>query len=287
MAGIAALLVPSALIRNDLKQYTADAFSTLVVLWLISRLESDWSRRRLLQLAGVVAVSFLFSAAAIVVGTAAFGSLLVTQMIQRQWRRSAETAMVGTMCGTVLVGTYIVVYRPGAPPGLYQYWASYYPPLSQGWGATWDFLLKAQQRMVGSLGLGPPIVVLVLLAAGIGTLLQLRRTACALMVPFLLAVMVTLAAARQYPLFDVRTSHFLTVALVVTAAIGVAGLCPLASRLHPGLAAALAGVLVVAFVIGPAVRTQIRAHTIADEDLKTRQPTSPPMHNRRTPWSWP
>lgn len=32
LVGCVALLVPSALVRDDLKQYTADAFVTLVVL---------------------------------------------------------------------------------------------------------------------------------------------------------------------------------------------------------------------------------------------------------------
>ncbi len=35
MAGVAALMMPSSLARDDLKQYTADAFFALVVLWLL------------------------------------------------------------------------------------------------------------------------------------------------------------------------------------------------------------------------------------------------------------
>ncbi len=268
IAGVAALLVPSALTRNDLKQYTSDAFVTLVVLWLMSRLESHWSRRRLLQFASLLAVGFLFSAAAIFVGTAAFGALIVAQLISRQWRRLAESAVVGTVCGVVLVGTYLVVYRPGAPPELNEYWARYYLPLTRGLGATRDFLVKAQERMVGGLGV-PLIVVVVLLAMGVITLVLMRRIACALLVPILLVVMVVLAAARQYPLFDVRTSHFLATAIVVTAAIGVAGLAALAARAHVAVAVVIALVAVLLFATRAPVTGHIRTHSIPREDLGT------------------
>ncbi len=44
LAGLAALLVPSALYRNDLKQYTAEAFTALAVLALTANVERRWSR---------------------------------------------------------------------------------------------------------------------------------------------------------------------------------------------------------------------------------------------------
>jgi hypothetical protein len=47
LAAIAVLLVPAMLVRDDLKQYTADACLSLLVLVLTSRLERDWSRRAL------------------------------------------------------------------------------------------------------------------------------------------------------------------------------------------------------------------------------------------------
>ena len=46
-AGMAAALAPSALRNHNLKQYSADAFVTLLLLWLTARLEAGWSPRRL------------------------------------------------------------------------------------------------------------------------------------------------------------------------------------------------------------------------------------------------
>ena len=45
LAGGAALLVPAALYRNDLKQYTAEAFVALAVLALTAGAEREWSQR--------------------------------------------------------------------------------------------------------------------------------------------------------------------------------------------------------------------------------------------------
>ena len=47
LAGVGVLLVPAMLVRDDLKQYTADACMALLALALISRLEREWSRWRL------------------------------------------------------------------------------------------------------------------------------------------------------------------------------------------------------------------------------------------------
>ena len=62
LAGGAALLVPTALVRNDLKQYTAEAFAALFVLVLCARVERDRSPRSLAVLAGAcLCAVFLFA----------------------------------------------------------------------------------------------------------------------------------------------------------------------------------------------------------------------------------
>jgi hypothetical protein len=273
MAALAALLVPSSLIRNDLKQYTADAFFALVIFCLLSRLEADWSAptwlRRLLQLAACALTAFLFSTAAVFVGTAVVMCVVLTVMIRREWARLTPAVAVAGACVVSFLAIYLVVYRPGSPPGLTRFWAAYYVPVSDGVGPSAAFVARAARRVVDVLGLGPAFVVLALLAAGITTLVRLRRLACALLVPIVLLLMIGAAAARAYPLFDVRTSHFLSVLVVVTAAVGAAGLCAAIARRRAVLGVALAGLLVVAFVGNAPVRSNVRAHSIPAEDLRT------------------
>lgn len=267
LAGSAALVVPSALVRNDLKQYTADAFLTLLILLLASRLERCWTRRRLITLGGVVVFGFLFSAVSVFVGAAAFGSILLVLLHRRHSRAARATATVGGAAGVVLGVIFVVLYRPGITPGLNSYWAPYYLPISDGWDATQRFVSTKGGREFKYLGMGPAVIAALLVAAGTITIIGMRRPAVALVVPTLLAEMIVAAAVRQYPMFDPRTSHFLTTAIAVTAAIGVAGLCALLARIHVAAAAA-AAVLVLALFVGN-VHDNIRRRSLPAEDLRT------------------
>jgi hypothetical protein len=281
IAGLVALLIPSALARGDLKQYTADAFVTLMILWMVSRAESGGPgsnsgrfrpARRLLQLAAVVVVGFGFSAVSLFVGVAAFAGLLLSAIGGRRWKDARDAAVVGAATGACLLVVFLIFYRPGIVPGLHDYWAHYYLPLSQGWSESWRFLQTGLQSLAGYLGMGPLLVPGLLFVAGIITLVRMRRAALAIAAPALLLEMVSLSAARQYPLFDLRTSHFLTTALAVTAAIGFGGLCVVLARIHPTVPAGAAVVVLALFL--QHVSGGLRAHNIngpatSVEDLRT------------------
>ena len=272
LAALSALLVPSALARDDLKQYTADAFVTILVLWATARVEAAGSRGRVVGLGVLVVVAFFFSAVAAFVGAAVFAALVAVAAGRAQWRRAAEIAVVGGGTGVLLAAVFVLVYRPGVPPGLHTYWSAYYVPVDRGWGASWTFLAGGFRALAGYLGMGPPVLALVLVVSGIATAVALGRTALALAVPVLLVEMVLLSATGQYPLFDLRTSHFLTTALAVTAALGVAGACAMLSRWHPAASIGLAAVVSTLFVLH--VRDGIRAEVIDQpstsvEDVRT------------------
>lgn len=275
LSALAALLVPSALLRDDLKQYTADAFVTVLVLYATSRVEAVRSRRRLVGLAVLVVVAFFFSAVAAFVGAAAFAGLLLVAAGRAQWRQAGEVAAAGAGAGVLLAAVYLLVYRPGTPPGLRTYWSAYYVPVGQGWAASWRFLSGGFHSMAEYLGMGPLALVGVLVVAGVAGTVALGRTAVAVAVPLLLVEMVLLSAAGQYPLFDLRTSHFLTTAVAVTAALGAAHGCALLTRWHvaaPVLATVVVGAM---FVLNG--RGEIRAEVINQpaphaEDL--RSPTA-------------
>jgi hypothetical protein len=110
LAGTAVLLVPAMLVRDDLKQYTADACMALLVLALTSRVERKWSRPGLLALSAAAWGGMLFSDASAFVGVAAFGAVCVVQLAQRAWRRLAEVAAVGAGTAVLMLGR-----GPGGP----------------------------------------------------------------------------------------------------------------------------------------------------------------------------
>ena len=269
LAAVAVLLSRSSLQRGDLKQYTADAFVALAVLSMVSMLERQWSRRLLVKLGVVVVAGFLFSSSAAFVGAAAFASLLGVAVLRRRWSRVVETTVVGGGSGVGLGVVFLLFYRQGTPPGLTDFWSAYYIPVAQGWSASWKFVGTGVKQWAAFVGMGPWPVLAVLFVAGLVTLGRLQRPASALFPAVLVIEMLVLGAARQYPLFDGRTSHFLSTVLAVTAAVGVAGICALVARFGrtaPVLAAVLA---VAAMLVNPDVRSVIRHPNIPAEDVRT------------------
>ena len=270
LTALAVLLAPSSLARNDLKPYTADAFVTLCVLLLVGLLEASWNRKRLAVLAGACVVGFTISTVAPFVTAAAFGSLLLVALVQRNWRRLLETAVSGVATAVVLGGIYVVAYQSHVQKNLTQFWKDFYPPISKGIGPTLHYLHYRGNEMASYLGVGPLIVALALVAAGVVTIALCGRPALAYATPILLLEMIVAGAAKKYPLFDQRTSYFLTVSFAVFAAVGAAGLCMLLlrTRVPRNVVAAVlvAGVAAGAFVVN--VHHDIRERSIIVENIR-------------------
>ncbi len=266
LAALGALLVPAMLVRSDLKQYTADAFLALVVLAVTSRVDRGLGRRELATLGCVIAGGMLFSHTTAFVGIAAFTSVAVIQLSRRAWPALLESVVAGAATAICMVGVYFAFDARAVGPGLTQFWAGYFVPVRLGIGASVHFLKVHVELQVASLGLGPLWVIVVLVIAGLVTIVRLGRPSTALTVVVLWAEMVLLSALRKYPFLDERTSTFLFVVTIAIAAVGVAGICALVQRWTTPVGALVLGLaLAVTFVVQ--VRPAIREHAIPSEDL--------------------
>lgn len=267
LAATAVLLVPAMLVRNDLKQYTADACTALLVLALTSRLERGWSRTRLVALSAAVWGGMLFSDASAFAGVAAFGSVCVIQLVRRAWRRLAEAAAVGAGTAILMLAVYEAFDARAAVPGLISYWSGYYLPAGKGLHADIHFLTSHYGAAGAYLGLGPAWVALPLFLTGLVTIFRLGMPATAVTVAVLWPEMLGLSAAQKYPFLDVRTSTFL---FTVTAAVAAIAVAWAFSLLQPWLkgapAAGLVAVAVAAFV--SQAQPYVRSHTIPNEDVR-------------------
>jgi hypothetical protein len=267
LAGMAVLLAPSSLIRSDLKQYTSDAFMTLLLIYLLSRLEQSWSRARVATLCAACLFGFLISAADLFVSAAVLGALVVILLARRQWHRLFELLAFGAVAALLMGLAFEVLYKPNLDSVLSNYWRAYYLPLDDGVHGVLHYLGLRGPQMADYLGMGPEWLALLLIAAGVVTTVRMGRPAVGLALPLLLLEMIGLGAAKQYPLFDERTSHFLTVAFAAYAAIGVAGLCSLVSRRTVTLGLALAVATATGFVVN--INSYVRIHQIPFEDVRT------------------
>src|SRR5215469_13023205 len=128
LTGAAALLSPAMLVRDDLKQYTAEAFACLAVWVLVARAENEWRFRRLAAIAATASLGMLFAETVIVAGVAAMVGLALECLFTRQYRRLADVA--GASAGMVAVSfaIYQTLVRPHVTRTLAAYWDPYYLP---------------------------------------------------------------------------------------------------------------------------------------------------------------
>jgi hypothetical protein len=272
VAGLAAalgvLLVPAMLVRDDLKQYTAEAFTALLTLALTSRLERVWSRWGLVALSASVWAGMLFSNAVAFVGVAAFAALFVVQLVRRAWRRFAEVAVAGVCTGVLMLAVYEAFdARAVSPLNASTYWPQYFLPVSKGLYASAAFVIQRVYDERAYFGLGAAWLAVPLVIAGLITIGWLGRPATALAITAVWPEMLMLSALKKYPFLNTRTSTFLFAVTVVVAAIGLVGLCYLLRRWFQGLVAAgLVGVALVAFAVG--AQPYLRSHSIPNEDVR-------------------
>jgi len=237
---VMALLSPSALLRNDLKQYTCDAFCVLVVLMLTAHAERTDGWKPLAVLTATASVLFLFANPAGLALLAALASLGIVAAARRDWKRLRQV-VVSSLCAVAALGaTYVLFYAHGNIPGLRQYWESNYVPVAQGPVAMWHWFWGIAPAWFHVVGVGPVLIALPLFVLGTIAIGRLGLPATGVTVLTLLIEMVCLAAMRQYPIFDVRTMHFLAIAYAVTVAAGAVYWITWLNRGAIGIAATLA-----------------------------------------------
>jgi hypothetical protein len=247
-AGVAVAVAPSALANDDLKQYTADMFVTLLLLSLAAWVESGWSLRKLLVLCAACVPAVLVSHATVFVSVAVLGALALCCLAERRWRRLCWVVGLGLAVALVEGAVFFAFASAGDNAGMKRYWARFFVPLSSGPGHAAAFVASHLASALGRAGFGHWALATVLALAGLAALWRGRLRATALAVPLLLAGLVVAGAAHRYPFLDERTSLFFTVLLTFCAGLGVGALVAPAFRrpltiplglLAAGLAAAL------------------------------------------------
>jgi hypothetical protein len=260
------LLSPAMLVRDDLKQYTAEAFVYLVLWTLVARIENEWHLRRLVAIAATASVGLFFANTVIFVGVAAMASLALECLVKRHYRRLMEVA--GASAGMLVVSfaIYEAVVRPQITHNLVTYWAAYYVP-TRSPSAAISFIHLHLHLLAPYMGFRSLVIDAVGVLAGIAALLWLRRFALAAMFPMTLVIVIVASAARKYPFGDLRTSTFWLVAvpLLMAVAVAAAGRWATAIDRRAPLVAAAAALAV--WVL--ATHTYIRSHEIPHEDVRS------------------
>ena len=277
LTGAAVLLAPAMLVRDDLKQYTAEAFACLVVWVLVARIENQWRLRRLIAIAATASLGMVFANTVIFVGVAAMACLGLECLLRREYRRLAEVAVAGAGMLVVALVVYVTLIRPQVTPNLVTFWDPFYMPTASASAAV-SFLHLQLLQLAPYMGF-PLLADVLVVLAGIAALAWLRRPALAALLPVTLVIVIAASAAREYPFGDLRTSTFwlVTVPLLMAVAVAAAGqLAAMACRHMLGDRPArwTLAVPVVVAALGlaawvPATDGYIRSHSIPNEDVRS------------------
>jgi hypothetical protein len=240
------LLAPMFARVMELKPYALDAFVTLVMFLLLARLESEWSRGRLLAIATGGVVATLFSHTAVFVTAAVLGSSLIATTMRREWRKAIEVLGAGAVSMVGIAIVFFVFVQRHQNDSLRAFWTGSFLPTDAGPSGARHWLAPRVDEILPLLGTRHVLAAIVMVVAGIATLLWIKRVALALAAPLLVVIAMVASAMRKYPFLEPRTSAFWLVAILVLMAIGAAGIVTRLARLH--FALGIVALVVVASV---------------------------------------
>jgi len=266
-AGLAAVLAPTALGYPYLKQYTAEAFTALLLVALVAWVERRWSPLRVGVLAAAALLSFLVANTALFVTAAGFGALALTCLVRRAWQRLGWVAVAGAVVAVADARVYRTFVAASNGDAMHRYWRGRYIPSTEGWDEAWRFMAPRAVTAIESIGFGPWPLALALLLAGVAALWRAGVPAAALVLPILVAEVVVAGMQGHYPFLELRTSMFLTVLGSVVAALGVAGLAGLALRWRGTAVLGLAMLVGAGAIFLPAAREAARI-PMFDENVR-------------------
>jgi hypothetical protein len=264
IAGGAVLLAPMSIAQNDLKQYSADAALSFVVLCFARRVEQRPGLRPLFWLSAASVIVTPFSSVAVFVVGAAFTGLLVAAALDRRWLDARRVLTFASAVGILNLVYLAVVVLPHDNPALRAYWHS-------------NYLGGSPRHVAASMlarfrGLGPafgvsPWLPLLLSIIGLFVLVARHHVAVACSVVVLSFELILLAIAGRYPFLDVRTSYFFLAIWVVVASIGFAGVAVSLTRRAPLWLAVIVAMSLTALALGG--RHEMRGFAFPREDVRT------------------
>ena len=264
-AAFIALLAPIALMRSDLKQYTSDAFLTLVLFGVAARTERRRTPRSWIALVVISSIALIFSTATGFVTIAIMGSFVLNELRQGNDRRLRDPLAAAVVAGTFTVGYFLAVVIPQSNPALRGYWDYKYLKgnpwnvVSDAWGSLHQ--LSEELAM-------PALLFVLLVSCGVATLYRMGQRAMAIAIPLVWLEMFVAGIARRYPFLDQRTSHFLLVLSFQVAAVGFVGIAAWIARHHRPLSVGFLVTMTGLFALGsvPYVHNQ----SIPLEDVRSQ-----------------
>ncbi len=174
--------VPIALVRNDLKQYTADAFFALALFAITRFVEGDSKPRAVVWLGAAALVAVPFSTSSALVSVACFTGLFVMAIAPRRRDRAVATLMVGGVVALGFVVVFATTVWPHVTKSLTKLLVRLLP---HRWASPHARSVVDAVGPAFDVARDPGVGVDALFVVGIVALVRLHTTAVAITVPFL------------------------------------------------------------------------------------------------------
>jgi hypothetical protein len=221
VVSIAVTFSATLLVRNDLKQYTADAFVALLVFALVV-LAARHQRSALIALTVVSGLGLFLSLTTAFVAVGAFGALALADLLKKDYKRFRSVLLYGAFAGAAILLEYLFFYlRASGNPKLTAYWVNYFPTIGELPGRVASGY--GQFFRVQGPGVGIAVTAIVFAAIALYAVLAVRskQVAPALFYPTTLVLLCILGLAHFYPLLNDRTSTFFAAITIAIASVGL------------------------------------------------------------------
>jgi hypothetical protein len=244
-AGLAVGLLPAAVSRPFLKQFTCEVLVALVLVLLLARAEAAFTPARLALLGAACVPAALLSNTSLFVTAAAVAALGLRVLLKAEWRRVPGVLGVAATIVCVDLAALAWLLPARNDPILIRYWAQIgtFLPVHRGGSTAATVAGHRLAAALGDVGFGPWPIVVALAAVGGVVLWRAGYPAVALTLPLLGAELVVAGATRRYPFAEERTSLF---ALALVAAFCGTGVGAGAARLLGRARTAPLGVVALA-----------------------------------------
>jgi len=173
LAATAAALSPAALLRPGLKQFSAEAFVTVLLVSALAWVERErdgrreagreggraWppASRRLLGFGLLAALCFPVANAALPVSAVAFAGLALSALVRRAWARLGWVALAAAGSGAAQLATYRVFVGRSDSAAMRSYWAHWFIPGGLGLHGTVAFVAAHGARAARSAWCSPSV----------------------------------------------------------------------------------------------------------------------------------
>jgi hypothetical protein len=215
VAAVTIALTPATLVREEVKHYSADAFITMLILYLVLRYLAAPRRGGLIALTAVSSLALLVAFATLFAAIAAFAALLIDAVVRRRGIVPVIVAATISACG--LVACYLLFSARGDIPALREFWLPQYPPSVL---ALPHFVASRLLMIQGLAAFSSVFAIIPLIAIALIVSIRTRHWGFASFLPAMFLVMCVLGLAHRYPLLDGRTSNFFIIAASFYSGIG-------------------------------------------------------------------